>query len=63
MRKIGILAVFATLGLTACDQGSDLERAAVFGAAGCAVGEIYEDGNCIKGAAIGAAAGALADDI
>jgi len=63
MRKLSILAIFGTLALTACNQGSDLERAAIFGAAGCALGEIYEDGNCIAGAAIGATAGALADDI
>lgn len=63
MRNIGLLAVLATFGLAACNQGSDLERAAVFGAAGCAVGEIYQDGKCLQGAAIGAAAGALADNI
>lgn len=63
MRKLGLLAIFATLGLTACNQGSDLERAAIFGAAGCAIGEIYEDGECLTGAAIGAVGGALADDI
>lgn len=63
MQKFGLVAIFATLGLAACDQGSDLERAVVFGAAGCAVGEVLQDGKCITGAAIGAAAGAVADDI
>ena len=55
--------VAAILGLAACDQGSDLERAIIGGVAGCAAGELLEDGECISGAAVGAAAGALADDI
>ena len=53
----------AMLGLTACSEGSDLERAIVGAAIGCAAGEILDDGKCITGAAIGGAAGALADDI
>ncbi len=62
-KTLPFLFFAAMLGLTACDQGSDLERAILFGAVGCAVGEILEDGKCIAGAAIGAAGGALADDI
>ena len=58
------LILLATLaGLAGCTQGSDLERAVVGGAAGCLVGELLEDGKCVTGAAIGAAGGALADDI
>ena len=49
--------------LAACQQGSDLERAAIGGAVGCAAGEILSDGDCIAGGAIGATAGALANDI
>ncbi|WGH78043.1 hypothetical protein [Jannaschia ovalis] len=48
--------------LAGCYAGSDLERAAIGGAIGCAAGEIIEDGNCVAGGAIGAAAGALAND-
>lgn len=42
--------------------GSDLERALIGGAIGCAAGEIIEDGECVTGAAIGAAGGALSND-
>ena len=58
-----ILVIASALGLAACDQGSDLDRAIIGGAIGCAVGEVYQDGECIAGAAVGAAAGALANDI
>jgi len=50
------------LTLAACDEGTDFERAAVGALAGCAVGEIVDD-NCVTGAAVGGAAGALSDDI
>ncbi|UWQ16119.1 hypothetical protein [Jannaschia sp. M317] len=49
--------------LSACNGGSDFERAAVGAVIGCAVGEIVDDGKCVTGAAIGAAGGALANDI
>ena len=62
-KTIPFLFFSAMLGLTACTEGSDLERAIVGAAIGCAAGEILEDGECIAGAAVGAAAGALADDI
>lgn len=55
--------IAALVGLAACTEGSDLERAAIGGGVGCLVGELLEDGECIAGAAIGAAGGALADDI
>lgn len=48
--------------LAACNTGSDLERAAIGGAVGCAAGEVLSDGNCVAGGAIGAAAGALSND-
>ncbi|QMU57052.1 MAG: hypothetical protein GKR98_01855 [Boseongicola sp.] len=57
------LLVAAAFGLVACNQGSDLERAIVGAAIGCAAGEVFEEGECISGAAVGAAAGALANDI
>ncbi|MDD9921398.1 MAG: hypothetical protein OXQ92_03820 [Boseongicola sp.] len=62
-KKLSFLAIAALLGVTACNEGSDLERAIVGAAIGCAAGEIFEDGECISGAAVGAAAGALANDI
>jgi hypothetical protein len=62
-KKLTLVAVASILSLAACNQGSDLERAVIGGAIGCAAGEIYEDGECITGAAIGATAGALANDI
>jgi len=62
-KKIPFLFVTALFGLSACSEGSDLERAILGAAIGCAAGEILDDGKCITGAAIGGAAGALADDI
>lgn len=61
--SLPFLAILATLGLSACSQGTDLERAMVGGAAGCVVGELIDNGECLVGAAVGAGAGALADDI
>ena len=63
LKKLSFLSIAAMFGLAGCNQGSDLERAIIGGAIGCAAGEIYEDGECITGAAIGATAGALANDI
>jgi hypothetical protein len=62
-KKLSFVLAAAILGLAGCNQGSDLERALIGGAIGCAAGEIYQDGECITGAAIGATAGALANDI
>ncbi len=61
--KLPVILVAAVLGLSACNQGSDLERAAVGGLAGCFVGDLVSEGSCLKGAVLGAGAGALADDI
>jgi len=62
-KKLTLLVFMALTGLAACSNGSDLDRAIIGGLAGCAAGEIISDGKCITGAAIGATAGALADDI
>ncbi|MEO1536531.1 MAG: hypothetical protein AAFR73_02275 [Pseudomonadota bacterium] len=62
-KTLPFLAVAAFLGLTACSQGTDLERALIGAGAGCLAGEIIDDGECLVGAAIGGAAGALSDDI
>ncbi|WP_299649604.1 hypothetical protein [uncultured Jannaschia sp.] len=61
-RKFLIPALALVAGLSACQQGSDFERAAIGGAIGCAAGEIISDGNCVAGGAIGAAGGALSND-
>ncbi|MXY32489.1 MAG: hypothetical protein F4Y60_00035 [Boseongicola sp. SB0664_bin_43] len=52
----------ATLGLAARDDETDLERAGVRRLAGCIAGHAIDEGNCLKCAAAGAVAGALADD-
>ena len=60
--KFSFLAIAAILGLAACSQGTDLERALVGAGAGCLVADAFDEGECLAGAAIGGAAGALADD-
>ncbi|MCV6592995.1 MAG: hypothetical protein OIF48_08600 [Silicimonas sp.] len=62
-KKFSLLLVAATLVLSACSQGTDMERAAVGGLAGCVVGDFIDEGSCITGGILGAAAGALADDV
>ncbi len=62
-KKTAFAVLAAIIGLSACNEGSDLDRAIIGGLAGCAAGEILSDGKCLSGAAVGAAAGALADDI
>ena len=53
--------VFAT-GLTACDEvDSDLERALVGAAIGCAAGEVLVNGRCIERAVVGAGVSVLTD--
>lgn len=55
-----LTAIASVLLLAGClEGGSDLERAAVGGAIGCAAGEFIVGGECVAGGAIGAAAGAL----
>ena len=55
-------AVASILTLGACDEAnSDLERAIIGGAIGCAAGEVLVDGRCVEGAAVGAAIGVLSD--
>lgn len=62
-RNLSFLALAAMLGLAACSQGTDLERALIGAGAGCLAGEIIDDGECLTGAVVGGAAGALSDDI
>jgi hypothetical protein len=63
MRKfMSILLLVSASGLAACDEiNTDLERAAVGAAIGCAAGEVLVDGKCVEGAIIGGAAGALSN--
>ena len=61
-KKLSLALIAAILGLSACSQGSDLERAAVGGLAGCVVGDAISEGSCIKGGILGAGLGALSDD-
>jgi hypothetical protein len=65
MSKFTPFALFAAItALAACDEiNSDLERAAVGAAIGCAAGEVLVNGRCVEGAILGGAAGALSDDI
>lgn len=62
-KKLPFVIFAAFIGLSACSQGTDLERALIGAGAGCLAGEIIDDGECLVGAAVGAGAGALADDI
>ncbi len=61
MQRLLILtAVASTLGLSACNEvNSDLERAVVGGAIGCAAGEVFANGRCVEGAVVGAGVGVL----
>ena len=61
-KKFSFALVAAVLALSACNQGSDLERAAVGGLAGCLVGDMVDEGSCLKGGILGAGIGALAND-
>ena len=61
-RLVAIILAFSTLGLFACDEvDSDLERAVIGGAVGCAAGEVLVDGRCLEGAIVGAGVGVLID--
>jgi hypothetical protein len=61
MRRISSLTVvIAIVGISACDRAnSNLERAIIGGAIGCAAGEVLADGRCVAGAAVGAGVGVL----
>lgn len=59
-RLIAIIVASSTLGLAACDAvDSDLERAVVGAAIGCAAGEALVNGRCVEGAVVGAGVGVL----
>ena len=59
-RLVAIVLAFSTLLLFACDEiDSDLERAAVGAAIGCAAGQVLVNGRCIEGAIVGAGVGVL----
>lgn len=59
MSRLLILpATLAVLSLAACGD-SNLERAVVGGAVGCAAGEVLANGRCVEGAVVGAGVGVL----
>ncbi len=53
----------AMLGLAACDNGTELERAGVYDLAGCFAGAVIKDGIRLLGVAQGPIAAAFADDV
>ncbi|MFY0691005.1 MAG: hypothetical protein JXR14_03690 [Paracoccaceae bacterium] len=61
MQKLLLIASMACVSvLAACDEAdSDLERAMIGGAIGCAAGEVLADGRCVEGAVVGAGVGVL----
>jgi hypothetical protein len=61
MRKlVALLIVSSTFGLAGCvTPRSDLERAVVGAAIGCAAGEVLVNGHCVEGAIVGAGVGVL----
>lgn len=63
MAKFAPILLFAAFtALSACDEiNSDLERAAIGAAIGCAAGEVLVEGRCVEGAVVGGAAGALSN--
>ena len=61
-KKLPFVFIAALMGLAACSQGTDIERAAVGGLAGCLLGNAIDEGKCLTGGILGAATGALADD-
>ena len=59
-RLIDFTIVLSTLGLFGCSEiDTDLERAAVGAAIGCAAGEVLVEGRCVEGAIVGAGVGVL----
>lgn len=62
MRKFIILVVAAG-SLSGCLNTPDLQNAAIGAAIGCVAGEVIANGQCVTGAALGAAGGALANDV
>ena len=63
MQKTVLSSILLLAGLAACDEiDSDLERAAVGAAAGCVAGEVLIGGECVEGAVVGGAVGAVADE-
>ncbi len=63
MQRTTFSAIILLAGLAACDEiDSDLERAAVGAAVGCVAGEVLVDGQCVEGAVVGGAIGAVSDE-
>ena len=61
-RLVCLVAASSALGLLACAEvDTDLERAVVGAAIGCAAGEVLVDGRCVEGAIVGAGVGVLVE--
>lgn len=59
-RLVALMMASSTFGLFACAEvDTDLERAVVGAAIGCAAGEVLVDGRCVEGAIVGAGVGVL----
>ncbi|MEN8838826.1 MAG: YMGG-like glycine zipper-containing protein [Celeribacter marinus] len=64
MRKTILAFTFlSATALTGCMENQDMQRAIVGAGLGCVAGEIISNGKCVTGAAIGAAGGALLNDM
>lgn len=59
-RLMNLIAAASVIGLGACSgSNSDLERAVVGAAIGCAAGQVLVDGRCVEGALVGAGVAVL----
>ncbi|WP_417257805.1 YMGG-like glycine zipper-containing protein [Celeribacter sp.] len=64
MRKtILAFSLLSATALAGCMENQDVQRAVVGAGLGCVAGEIIQNGKCVTGAAIGAAGGALLNDM
>lgn len=61
MKRFIIVTTFSSVfGLASCvGANTDLERAVVGAAIGCAAGQVLVDGRCVEGAIVGAGIGVL----
>jgi hypothetical protein len=57
---VNVVAAVSVIGLGACSTtNSDLERAVVGAAIGCAAGQVLVNGRCVEGALVGAGVAVL----
>jgi hypothetical protein len=58
-RLVALIVASSTFGLVGCVGDTNLNRAVVGAAIGCAAGEVLVDGRCVEGALVGAGVGVL----